>query len=217
MSDLWTPWQLFPLDDDQTCYSKDWVGDWVDVELLYNSVKIEVRQLEIGRSYRRDVVGKATPGRMGPRDPRWSFGDQLVIRCCKESHHPAKSWAHGPPVEQQWRTRKTLRWRPWEWGSIYCSSVRSPAPSHTQTLSNPFRTLTIKLEVHIFLKKSYRVFIIVSLWCCIWEYNTYFCCHYYIFFNCNVFIIAILTWFEFLTKIILFGCSFPIFCIIVTN
>ena len=45
-SDLWTAWQLFPLDDDQTCHSKDWVGDWVDVELLYNSVKTEVRQLE---------------------------------------------------------------------------------------------------------------------------------------------------------------------------
>ena len=58
-------WQLFPLDDDQTCDSKDRVGDRVDVELLYNSVKTEVRELEIGRSYRRDVVGKATPGRRG--------------------------------------------------------------------------------------------------------------------------------------------------------
>ena len=46
-SDLWTAWQLFPLDDDQTCHSKDWVGDRVGVELLYNSVKTEVRQLEI--------------------------------------------------------------------------------------------------------------------------------------------------------------------------
>ena len=26
-------------DDDQTCHSNDWVGDWVGVELLYNSVK----------------------------------------------------------------------------------------------------------------------------------------------------------------------------------
>ena len=46
-SDLWTAWQLFPLDDDQTCHSKDRVGDWVSVELLYNSVKTEVRQLEL--------------------------------------------------------------------------------------------------------------------------------------------------------------------------
>ena len=26
-SDLWTSWQLFPLDDDQTCDFKDRVGD----------------------------------------------------------------------------------------------------------------------------------------------------------------------------------------------
>ena len=45
-SDLWTAWQLFPLDDDQTCHSKDWVGDWVGVELLYYSVKT-VRELEL--------------------------------------------------------------------------------------------------------------------------------------------------------------------------
>ena len=42
-SDLWTAWQLFPLDDDQTCDFKDWVGDWVGVQLLYNSVKTEVK------------------------------------------------------------------------------------------------------------------------------------------------------------------------------
>ena len=56
-----------------------------------------------------DVVGKATLGRRGPRNPQWSFGEQLEIRCSKESHHPAESWAPGPPVEQPWRTRKTKR------------------------------------------------------------------------------------------------------------
>ena len=71
MGDLWTAWQLFPLDDGPTCDSKDRVGDWVGVELLYNSVKTEVRQfqLEIGRSYRRDVVRKATPDRRGSGPP----------------------------------------------------------------------------------------------------------------------------------------------------
>ena len=39
----WTAWQLFPLDDDQTWDFKDRVGDWVAVELLYNSVKTEVK------------------------------------------------------------------------------------------------------------------------------------------------------------------------------
>ena len=46
-SDLWTAWQLFPLDDDQTCHSKNRVGDWVGVELLYSSVKTEVGELQL--------------------------------------------------------------------------------------------------------------------------------------------------------------------------
>ncbi len=62
-------WFIVFLYDDQTCDSKDRVGDRVDFELLYNSVKTEVRQLEIGRSYRRDVVRKATPGRRGSGPP----------------------------------------------------------------------------------------------------------------------------------------------------
>ena len=37
---------------------------------------------------------------------------KLLIRCSKESHHPAESCAAGPPVEQPRRTRKTQRWRP---------------------------------------------------------------------------------------------------------
>ena len=61
----------------------------MDVELLYNSVKTEVRQLqlEIGRSYRRDVVGKATPGRRGSG--------------------PLIEWASGPPVEHQENKKDT--------------------------------------------------------------------------------------------------------------
>ena len=83
------------------CHSKDRVGDWVGVELLYHSVKTEVRQLqlEFGRSYRRVVVRKATPGQRGS-GPRLSWDpEKLLIRCSKESHHPAESWAAGPPVE----------------------------------------------------------------------------------------------------------------------
>ena len=38
------------------------------VGLLYNSFKTEL-QLEIGWSYRRDVVRKATPGRRGSGPP----------------------------------------------------------------------------------------------------------------------------------------------------
>ena len=55
-------------------------------------------QLEIGRSYRRDVVRKATSGRRGLGAlMSWGPG-KLLIRCSKESQHPAE-WASGPPVE----------------------------------------------------------------------------------------------------------------------
>ena len=48
-------------------HTKDRVGDRVDVELLYNSVKTEVKTVpvRVGVGGRRDVVGKATPGRRG--------------------------------------------------------------------------------------------------------------------------------------------------------
>ena len=39
-SNLWTAWQLFPLDDDKTFDFKDPVGDRVGVELLYNWVEL---------------------------------------------------------------------------------------------------------------------------------------------------------------------------------
>ena len=122
------------------------------------------RQLEISWSKRRDVVGKATPGRRGPRGHLMSWGpEKLLIRCGRESQHLAESWAPGPPVEHQenekYTTPMAIRV-----GSIYCSSVRSPTPSHCKTLSNPFRTLTIKWEVHIFLKKFTRLLFIVSVY-----------------------------------------------------
>ena len=40
-------------------------------------------------------------------------------------------------------------------GSKYFSNVRSPATSHTQTLSNPFRNLTNKVRGKIFYKEVF--------------------------------------------------------------
>ena len=67
-------------------------------------------------------------------------------------------------------------------GSKYFSYVRSPAPSHTQTLSKPFWTLAIKWEVNIFIKKSScvcyslrqyvsSIYMYISAWICRWQYN----------------------------------------------
>ena len=80
--------------------------------------------------------------------------NQLEIRCGRENQYPAE-WVPRPPVEQPRKTgKKTLLW-PIEWGSICCHSVRSPTPSHSKTLSNPFEPFQIKWEVY-FSKKLCR-------------------------------------------------------------
>ena len=73
-----------------------------------------------------DVVGKPTPGRMGSREP-WL------------------NW--GPEENEKDTTLPTITL-----GSKYFSYVRSPAPSWAN-LEQPFRTLAIKWEVYIFIKK----------------------------------------------------------------
>ena len=67
-----TAWLLFPLDDDQTYHSKDWEGDWVGVDLLYNSVKT-------GSQTVRDRT-------------------ELETSCGRESHTRPKG-PSGPPTE----------------------------------------------------------------------------------------------------------------------
>ena len=66
-------------------------------------------------------------------------------------------------------------------GSKYFSYVRSPAPSHTQTLSNPFRNPTNKVRGKIFYKE---VFLRLSLslrlsacvcYHCVGMYPAYIC------------------------------------------
>ena len=74
--------------------------------------------------------GEILSGRLNYYITRWrqevsEFGDPLVTRCGRKSPHPAE-WAPVPPFEQPWRTRKTQCWWPYEWGSIYWSSVRPP-------------------------------------------------------------------------------------------
>ena len=99
----------------------------------------------------------------------WGPG-KLLLRCSKESIIQqrvglwAPGWASGERERHNVDGHKSG-------GQNIAVAVQSPTPSHTQTLSNPFRTLTIKWEVHIFIKKSSCVFIIVSLWCCRWRYN----------------------------------------------
>ena len=70
--------------------------EWA-IELLYNSVRQEVSQFRDQR-----VFGGQT-----------SLGIRRVVEMMlQRKQHSADSWAPGPPVEQQWRTRKTQRWWP---------------------------------------------------------------------------------------------------------
>ena len=85
-------------------------------------------------------------------------------RCGRESHTRPRG-PSGTPIEwtpasgEQERHNVTVI----TVGSKYCSYIRSSAPSHMQTLEQPFRTLAIKWEVNILLKKSSCVFLHASV------------------------------------------------------
>ena len=90
----------------------------------------------------RGVVGKATSGRRGFL-AQMSWGpEKMLIRCCKESQHPAE-WTPGVRLSIK-RTRKTQRDGHNSGGQNIAVYVRSPAPSHTQNLNNLFEPLQIK-------------------------------------------------------------------------
>ena len=70
--------------------------------------------------------------------------------------------------------KETLLW-PEEWGSICCSSVRSPTPSHSKTLSNLFEPFQIKWEVY-FSKELCRSSLLCRRYdsacrCIMWLFN----------------------------------------------
>ena len=115
---------------------------------------------------------------------------QLETRCGKESHTRQRG-PSGPPMKwtpasgEQERHNVTVI----TVGSRnYSLCSVSSSLSHA-TLEQPFRTLAIKWEVHIFVKKSSCVFILPAsscvflhasvlllcrydaAWTCIWEYN----------------------------------------------
>ena len=78
--------------------------------------------------------------------------EKMLIRCSKESQHPAE-WTPGLRLSIRRQERHNVDGHKFG-GQNITVYVRSLAPSHTQTLSNPFQTLAIKWEVNIFVKKS---------------------------------------------------------------
>ena len=97
------------------------MGDRVGVELLFNSVELSAKAVASRSpdSQRPDVVGKATPNRGGPRKAPM----ELTPTSGEQERHNV--------------TVITV-------GSKYEVYVRSLAPSHMQTLNNPFEPLQIK-------------------------------------------------------------------------
>ena len=96
--------------------------------------------------------GKPHPAERALGNPYGVWGpEKLLIRC---SRSPSRVSPYGLRLSIK-RTRKTQRDGHKSEGSKYCSYVRSPALSHTQTLSNPSEPLQIKWEVNICIKKSF--------------------------------------------------------------
>ena len=119
--------------------------EWA-IELLYNSVETGSQWVGDKMSWRQDAVERRPPSRrgLGTPDSFWR-PDQLVTRCGRESPHPAE-WASAPPHSRLSSSREQERHNAnghKSGGSICCSSVRSPAPSHT-------RTFQMKWEIYFF-------------------------------------------------------------------
>ena len=101
---------------------------------------------------------------------RWLWrSDELERRCWIAEHVPERMSSQAPGWAAQ--EKETWLW-PIEWGSICCSSVRSPTPSHTE----PFRILSNKVKGIFFLKEVsslvlHSAVMFLHACICIWVYN----------------------------------------------
>ena len=115
-------------------------SNWVPVPVEFDAQRASGVASRVPDSWRGDV-GKPHPteGALGYPDGVWG-PEKMLIRCSKESQHPAE-WAVGlwlsSPREQERHNVTAIRVR----GQNITVYVRSPAPSHTQTLNNPFEPL----------------------------------------------------------------------------
>ena len=83
----------------------EWTSNDYITQLSSTSQGVEDR-----RSWRRDVVRKATPGRRGPREALMNWGpEKMLIRCSKGSHHPAEWTPASGEQERHNVTAKRVR------------------------------------------------------------------------------------------------------------
>ena len=144
--DLWTAWQLFPLDDDQTCHSKDggscifrWPvmrRDWVDVKQQYNSVHRKFRWVRDKMLPREPV-----PSRGVLRTPDWVVGVQNLrwvwVKMTEWEACPNRGWVPRLSSPGEWEKNADMAIRVGVNMLQFCSVCNSLL--HT--------TLSIKCEV----------------------------------------------------------------------
>ena len=137
------------------------------VELLYSSVKTVEFELQLeasgGRESHTRPKGLGALMNWGP--------EKMLIRCSKESQHPAE-WTPGPPVEHQENDKDTTLTAIRVGVKIleFLFGLQLPLKRKPWvTFSNPCN----KVRGKYFVKEVFLcLFIIVSLWCCRWRYNT---------------------------------------------
>ena len=137
-SDLWTAWQLFPLDDDQTCHSKDGGSAYSDGNLW--------EEIEWTSDY---YITQCT-GNSTSLGIRW-VGDKMRER--KTSTQ--RGWAPGPRLSHQGERERNADGYKSGVSMLQSCSV-SYSLSHTN-LSNKVRGIFFKKTVSL-------VFIVSSLW-----------------------------------------------------
>ena len=115
--------------------------------------------------------------RRGPLEPLMSWGpEKLLIRCSKKAIIQQRAGSLGlrlsSPREQERHNADGHK----SGGQYIAVLLGLQLPLTVKPWVTLFQTLTIKWEVHIFLKKSslvlyHCVVVILSAWICIWQYN----------------------------------------------
>ena len=145
--------------------------NWVPVPVEFDAQGASGVASRVPDSWRRDMVGKATPDRGGLREPRWNLGSREVAdKNSKESQHPAE-WAQGlrlsSPREQERHNVTVIT----EGSKYYSLCSVSSSLSHAN-LEQPFRTFAIKGEVNfvkeVFLRLCHLLCRYDAAWTCRW-------------------------------------------------
>ena len=127
-------------------------------------------------SWKQDAVEKASTRQKGPRDPRLRVWrpDQLETRCGRENQQLERLGPRASGWAAQENGKRNTDGYKRTGGSICCSSVPSPTPSHTQPFQINWEVYFTKRLCHssLSLRLLLCVFMILYASICIWVYNT---------------------------------------------